>query len=56
MDRSRRRCPKCNGDEVTRMHRPFWLRLVPMSKYYCCRDCGHRFVRFRRQQDIILDI
>ena len=55
MDRVRRKCSHCDGNEVTRMHRPFWLRLLPMSKYYCCRDCGHRFIRFSRRAEVVLD-
>lgn len=56
MQRARRRCPRCDGDEVSRMHRPFWLKLLPMSKYYCCRDCGHRFIRFGHRPELTLDV
>jgi hypothetical protein len=34
------RCPKCKKEELTRIHRPFFMKLIPWPKFRRYR-CGH---------------
>jgi len=33
------KCPDCKSHVRTRIHRKFWMRLVPWSKHYLCAQC-----------------
>jgi hypothetical protein len=39
-----KRCPKCKSRGRSRIHRSWWMRLLPGSKHYVCSMCGSRFL------------
>jgi len=39
-----KKCPVCSSHVRTRIHRKFWMRLIPWSKYYVCADCKCRYL------------
>lgn len=39
----RRACPSCQED-LERIPRQDWMRLIPKSKHYICRDCGYSYL------------
>jgi hypothetical protein len=36
-------CPFCQSQDTYRIHRRFWMRLIPFSRFYHCRDCLRTF-------------
>jgi hypothetical protein len=39
-------CPKCRELTLYRIRRNFWMRLIPTSRHYLCRQCRYQFVSF----------
>ncbi|RMH69663.1 MAG: hypothetical protein D6675_11975 [Gemmatimonadetes bacterium] len=39
----RRRCPECNRP-LERIHRKWWMRLVPCSRLYSCGVCSKKYL------------
>lgn len=37
------KCPYCRDIAKKRITRSFWMRLLPLTKYYQCNWCGCRF-------------
>ena len=37
-------CPKCQSDHTQRVHRDWWMRLLPGSRSIHCSDCGERSI------------
>jgi hypothetical protein len=40
------KCPYCKYNKKTRIKRRFWMKLIPMTKYYHCCWCGCSFFTF----------
>ena len=38
-----RECPNCDKS-LTRTRRQSWMRRIPGSKYYECRQCGYAYL------------
>jgi transposase-like protein len=36
-------CPECKKT-LTRIQRKFWMRRIPGSKHYLCRECGYAYL------------
>ena len=45
------KCPRCGGDNHKRIHRKWWMRIVPGAKRYLCDDCKFRFLIFLNSAD-----
>ncbi len=39
-----RKCPKCQDFKHERIHRKWWMHLIPGTKYYSCDRCRCKFV------------
>ncbi len=39
-----KKCPKCQGDWHERIHRKWWMHLIPGTKYYRCNKCRSKFM------------
>ena len=39
-------CPKCQEFTLYRIRRNFWMRLIPTSRHYLCRQCRYQFVTY----------
>jgi predicted RNA-binding Zn-ribbon protein involved in translation (DUF1610 family) len=37
-------CPKCESDALHRKFKSRWMRLIRVSKYYKCANCGHEII------------
>jgi hypothetical protein len=37
-------CPRCHSTERERIHRNWWLRLIPQSRQYLCIRCYKKYV------------
>ncbi|MBN1465566.1 hypothetical protein JXA02_07385 [candidate division KSB1 bacterium] len=33
------RCPECANSRLVRLHRKWWMRLIPGTRYYRCSSC-----------------
>lgn len=40
-------CPKCGSSARNRIHRGFWIRLLPFSRFYKCLDCSTHYMVFK---------
>jgi hypothetical protein len=41
-------CPECLDGKVCRLHRKYWMRLLPNSELYRCEACQTRFLSLGR--------
>ncbi len=41
-------CPQCNTRRMQRVERKSWMRHLPSSKLYQCKDCGARVLYLNR--------
>ena len=39
-------CPNCRSEYRERMHRRWWMRLLPGSRYYRCKDCHREYIKW----------
>jgi hypothetical protein len=39
-------CPLCQGVEIRRVTRKLWMRLIPGSRLYLCRNCNRHFAHY----------
>ena len=39
-------CPFCRGVEIRRATRKLWMRLIPGSRLYLCRNCNRLFANY----------
>jgi len=39
-----RKCPRCQDFKHERIHRKWWMRLIPGTKYYSCNRCRSKFM------------
>jgi hypothetical protein len=39
-------CPLCHGVEIRRVTRKLWMRLIPGSRLYLCRNCNRHFAHY----------
>ena len=37
-------CPKCESESLHRKFKSPWMRLIRVSKYYKCTNCGHEII------------
>lgn len=37
-------CPQCHIGTLSRIHRKFWMRLLPFSGHFYCEFCHARFL------------
>ncbi len=37
-------CPQCREGRLYRVHRKGWMRWIPNSKHYKCRECKARYL------------
>jgi len=45
-----RKCPQCQDVKHLRIHRKWWMRLIPGTEYYSCDRCRSKFmIIFRRK-------
>ena len=45
-------CPRCDSDERERIHRKWWMKLIPHSRQYLCVRCYKKYITFRQAQHI----
>jgi len=43
-------CPGCGGDDLSRIHRKFWMRWLKGSRLFVCRHCRTRILLLRQEQ------
>ena len=36
----------CSASRLSRIRRPFWMRLIPLARLYYCYGCNERVLRF----------
>jgi hypothetical protein len=41
-------CPECLEGKVCRLHRKYWMRMLPHSELYRCEACQTRFLTMGR--------
>ena len=46
-------CPLCHGVEVRRVTRKLWMRLIPGSRLYVCRNCNRLFANYFSRYKIV---
>jgi hypothetical protein len=46
-------CPMCLGVEIRRVTRKLWMRLIPGSRLYICRNCDRHFAHCSGRYRII---
>ena len=46
-------CPSCQGVEIRRVTRKLWMRLIPGSKLYLCRNCNRQFSHYSGRNRIV---
>jgi hypothetical protein len=46
-------CPLCRGAEIRRVTRKLWMRLIPGSRLYLCRNCNRRFAHYSGRHRIV---
>ncbi len=39
-----KKCPDCGHDDIHRIHRKWYMRLIPLTKRYHCKNCRSNFV------------
>ena len=39
-----KKCPRCQNFKHERIHRKWWMRLIPGTKYYSCNRCRSKFM------------
>ena len=40
------KCPDCQAVEVSRIYRPRWMKLIPLSRHQRCGKCGYEYMSF----------
>ena len=45
-------CPYCKYNKITRISRLFWMRWIPRSKYFMCKDCEKTFIQEALDNDL----
>ena len=48
----KKRCPYCKSISFGRIHRKFWMRLIPTIKSYHCNNCTRNFITVFEISDI----
>jgi len=38
------KCPICGDSKHQRIHRRWWMHLIPSSKYYSCNRCRSKYM------------
>ena len=38
-----KKCPNCGNDDLLRIYRKWYMRLIPFTKRYCCNACRSEF-------------
>jgi ribosomal protein L37AE/L43A len=46
-------CPSCQGVEIRRLTRKLWMRLIPGSRLYLCRNCNRQFSHYSGRNRIV---
>ena len=46
-------CPSCQGVETRRVTRKLWMRLIPGSRLYLCRNCNRQFSHYSGRNRIV---
>ena len=46
-------CPSCQGVEIRRVTRKLWMRLIPGSRHYLCRNCNRHFAHYSGSRRIV---
>ena len=50
-----RKCPNCGYTEKKRIPRKLWMKLIPGTKYFRCKWCGHQFIPISERRSGLKD-
>ena len=46
-------CPSCQDIEIRRVTRKLWMRLIPGSRLYLCRNCNRLFCHYAGRNRLV---